>query len=745
LLSETLSRDLALIENLGLLAGMALGYSLVQHRVENVHPLWRPLVLGSIFGLSGMLSMATSIEFGPGIVFDLRGVPVLLAGPFGGPWSAVVAGAIVTVTRIAVGGAGAPAGVLSLVGFVGLSCGLWLLRQKVARFGPLWLAIGGAVSMVAVFAGLTALGFNQAVAIMGNIGPSMAVSYTVGCGFLGFLLMLEDRRHNAEKALEEARTSAEEANSTKSLFLAQISHELRTPMAAISGSLELLSLAELPEKQRDTVNLTRRSANTLLSLLDDLLDLSRINTDRFDLDPQPVKVACIARDVTELFRARAEKNGIDLVLQTDPAFPDNVEIDPKRLRQILSNIVGNAVKFTNRGFVELTVATQDASDGSTRMVIKVKDTGPGIPPDRHDAIFEAFEQATSSVSQRFGGTGLGLSISRKLARAMGGDITVSSAVGVGSIFTIDLPLVETDATGVDMTPGRGGLQQLVADRPLRGRTILLAEDIEANRTILTGMLEALGGDVTAVADGSEALRAVNDQVDGRFDLVLMDMNMPVMDGRAATRAIRRLPGPAGQTVVVALTADAMPEHRQEYLSAGADGFLTKPIDWRDLIELARALGVTPSPETQELSGISASQPEPTTGGPGGLDCPTVVGPSLTEQAVWNEHVQADLRRALGDDHLAQLLASWPESMYALVEQIKSVSQNLSATEDLTEVKTAAHSLAGAAGNYGFDRIAALGRYIQERPETIFEPAVPAMLEQEQARVNRLIEQLLSKV
>ncbi|MBK1670269.1 hypothetical protein CKO28_19775 [Rhodovibrio sodomensis] len=700
------------------MAGVALAYSLLRHRLENKKPLWYSLVMGSVFGVAGAVSMAVSINLGPGIIFDLRGIPVLLAGPFAGPWAAVVSAAIVAVVRIMVGGAGVPAALLSLVGLLSVSVGLWWLRPRLPGFGPLWLALGGMVAMVPVFASLTALGMDQALMIVRKIGLPLTLTYSAGCGLVGFLLLLEDRRHRAESALDEARVAAEQANTAKSMFLAQISHELRTPMTAITGSLELLSVADLPPEHRSTLNLSRRSANNLRGLLDDLLDLSKINAARLELDPQPYDLDALIGDVQSLFTARAQMNGVTLHLIRDPALPGTLVLDGQRLRQILANLVGNAVKLTTRGFVEISATQSETPDGEMRLVLAVRDTGPGIPPDRQAAIFDAFEQADTATAQRFGGTGLGLTISRKLAQAMGGDITVESTVGVGSRFTVDLPLCAAPADAVPTTPGSGALQTLVSARPLSGRRLLLAEDVEANRTILVGMLTALGAEVEAAADGAEALDAVKTAGASPYDLVLMDMHMPVMDGCSAVRAIRRLPEPASQTLIVALTADAMTENRDQYQVAGLDGFLNKPIEWRKLVDLAEALGVANSNCKQV--------------GPVGKDNGSIAGaPTIEaqdEQAatcdgdpawlaplpVWNSDTRGELMRALGEDQLAELVRAWPALGQALSERIGAAAREPDSTEQAAQdMKADVHALRGAAGNYGFERVAAIAGHIQQ--------------------------------
>ena len=712
-MSELISQQFALFQNLGLMAGLALAYSLVSPRLARLSRSARGVALGGLFGAAGAASMAIAIELAPGLIFDTRGVPLLLAGAFGGPWAAIVAAALVGVVRVLIGGAGVAPAMLSLAAFALLSIALGQLRVRRGALQPLLLGAGGLFSMVPVFLGLSVLGLDTAVSIIETIGLPLAVTYAFGCAGVGFLLMLEDRRRDAERQLVAARKAAEQANAAKSTFLAQISHELRTPMAAISGSLELLSTRPLADEQRDIVTVTRRAGNNLLGLLDDLLDLSRAEAGRIALDPQPVELDSLLGDAASLFAARA-KPGVEVRSTRDPALPAVVVADPKRLREVVHNLMGNAVKFTQRGFVEVAANQVPAADGAApRLAIAVRDTGPGIAAERVEAIFEAFEQAESGTARRFGGSGLGLAISRKLARAMGGDVTLTSTPGLGSCFTLDLPLVETDAAPVAQ-PGQGALQALVARQPLSGRRVLLAEDVDANRTILTGMLETLGASVTAVADGQAAVDAVEAAGEAAFDLALMDMHMPVMDGMAAVRAIRELPDGPAQTPIVALTADATPDNRAGYEASGLDGFLTKPVDWTRLVAVADAVAAPGSIHA------TAAAPE--------VDTPPDNTPA--QPPLWNAQVRGDLESTLGEVRMADLLAAWPGSTRTTLETLDAARAMPDGPVRRETVHRQAHALRGAAANYGFERLAAVAATLQQTDDSRLHPGLIASVQDE---------------
>jgi signal transduction histidine kinase/CheY-like chemotaxis protein/HPt (histidine-containing phosphotransfer) domain-containing protein len=718
--SELLSQQFALFQNLGLMAGLALAYSLLNPYLNGLSRTGRGLALGLLFGAAGAASMAIAIELTPGLIFDTRGVPLLLAGVFGGPWAAIVAGTSVAFVRVLIGGAGVAPAMLSVTAFALLSIALGQLRTRRGALTPLILGAGGLFSMVPVFLGLSVLGLDTAVTVIQAIGLPLAVTYAVGCAGVGFLLMLEDRRRDAERELVAARQAAEQANAAKSTFLAQISHELRTPMAAISGSLELLSTRPLADGQREIVTVTRRAANNLLELLDDLLDLSRAEAERVALDAQPVDLDSLLGDAASLFTARANP-GVAVQSVRDPGLPAVVIVDPKRLREIVHNLMGNAVKFTQRGFVEVSAQMAPAADGvAPRFTIAVRDTGPGVAADRAEAIFEAFEQAESGTARRFGGSGLGLAISRKLARAMGGDVTLTSTPGLGSCFTLDLPLVEALPDAVPAAqPGQGALQALVARQPLAGRAVLLAEDVGANRTILTGMLETLGATVTAVADGQAAVDAVRRAGDAPFDLALMDMHMPVLDGMAAVAAIRELPGGPAQTPIVALTADATPDNRAGYEASGLDGFLTKPVDWTRLVAVADAVAAPGSMHA-------------TTAAPEGNTPPDTAPLDNTpaQPPLWNAQVRGDLQSTLGEVRMADLLAAWPGSTWTTLETLDAARAMPDGPVRRETVQRQAHALRGAAANYGFERLAAAAATLQQTDDSRQHPGLIASVRDE---------------
>ncbi len=392
-----------------------------------------------------------------------------------------------------------------------------------------------------------------------------------------------DKQKRSEMALAKARDAAEAANRAKSEFLANMSHEIRTPLNGVMGVASALGRTRLDRNQREMVGLIESSAKTLESLLSDVLDLARVESGRLELANEPFDLQRCVADVGALFHPSAEAKNLDLIVDPAPEIDGAFLGDAARIRQILSNLVANAVKFTPGGHIRISASALRTPDG-IEAVIRVADTGIGFDAATKARLFGRFEQADGSITRRFGGTGLGLAISRSLAELMGGKIDAEASPGEGAVFTFSLPLTrarqallseELDAT----TP-----QARDDAPPLR---VLLAEDHPTNRRVVQLILEAAGVDLTCVENGALAVDAWRHDT---FDLVLMDMQMPVMDGLTAIRRIREAEAQDNRprTQIHALTANAMPEHAAASLAAGADGHLTKPITADQLFRVVEA-------------------------------------------------------------------------------------------------------------------------------------------------------------
>lgn len=377
--------------------------------------------------------------------------------------------------------------------------------------------------------------------------------------------------------LRQATAAAERANHAKSQFLTNMSHELRTPFNGMLGMIQLLEESPLSPEQHGQLLTAKTSAEHLLHILNDILDMSALDAGKLKMKSEPVRMQDLVQDIYQLFEAQAALKGLSMTLTYPQDAPQWVLADATRVRQILLNLLNNAIKFTEKGFVHIRVAfTLEARD--VQWSIAVQDSGIGIDADQLRLLFQRFQQADDSATRRFGGTGLGLDISRELARMMHGDVRVSSQHGQGSTFTVTLrtPLsTSVAAAAMAPEPFAGALLQ----PPMSSLQILVAEDHPINQKFVGMLLEKLGHHVTFVGNGREALRLAQQQ---RFDLILMDVHMPEMDGLESTRLIRQLPAPNGQVPIIALSADVMNEAKNRALAAGVTTFVSKPVQKTEL-------------------------------------------------------------------------------------------------------------------------------------------------------------------
>lgn len=516
-------------------------------------------------------------------------------------------------------------------------------------------------------------------------------------------------RKAAQAEMQKARELAESASRAKSEFLANISHEVRTPLNGILGLTQLMAGSQQSPDQAEYLRLVDSSAKSLLGLLNDVLDFSRIESGKLVFEQIPFELQAWVEETVAPHLITARDKGLRLIVRIDDHLPPRVVGDPGRLRQVVSNLLSNAVKFTERGEIELAIQQVQAGGQTCRLRFEVADTGIGIPPEKHATIFEAFSQADSSTTRQYGGTGLGLAICDRLVRMMGGRIQVLSLPGKGSVFAFDALFGVGADESLPMAVGGATVQPV-----FQGLHVLLAEDHAVNELLMRRVLAQLGCEVVVARNGREAVALWQA---GGVDLVLMDVQMPEVSGLEAVRQIREREqeGALVHTPVVALTAHAMAGDRERCLAAGMDGYVSKPVSLPALVE-AMAAALRQAPGTQAPATVAA------TAKPG------------------RAALDADkLLVRLGGDRAA--VAEIAIAMRSDLKVRMRLIDTASAARDATVAREQAHALKGALSSITADRAAMLAKGLEVAARqgawTLFERTLPLF----RSEIGRLDQQL----
>lgn len=685
-----------LIENFAFVLGMFAILTLIHDWTRNIARPRRALFLGAVFGLMAAASMFIAYTPAEGILIDARYVFIGMSGLFLGPVAALITAAMTGAVRIHLGGAGMISGLAGILIVTTLAAFAheWM-RKRDKRITPKIIVISSiivaAITMPVIFlipAGATTVTLTEMARCVYAVNVGWAI-------LMGLLLLQDQRRREMIDALTVSEKRAAEAMKAKSVFLAKMSHEIRTPLNGVMGFSDLLSRTRLDTAQQDYIQHIQTSCRSLLSIVNDILDFSSVESGKITLRPHSFHLRSALEGCLEQIRFDSDRKGLELRLEFHGESPDYIITDEVRLRQIVMNLLGNACKFTHHGYIKIGVTARRTGADQWDLNIIVSDTGIGIEKENHERIFEAFEQTDHYTTRSVGGTGLGLSITKNLVSLLNGHLSLDSIPGKGSRFAVRIPVKQ----GAPEKIKDDNAANTVSDAEQRGRArILVAEDNTINQMVLRTQLEQGGYNVTLVENGREALDVLAAE---KFDLVLMDVQMPLIDGIEASLRIRtELEIDNAAMPIIAITAHALPTELKACLEAGMDDCITKPIATDTLYAtIDEWLGLT---------------------GDGFFPNPkTVNHPSQDDDSVLNEQIMSDFIDFVGADQATSLYREFSYNIEKLLAVLESGGQ---------PTVNGLHDISSAAGNLGMSRLRNLcGRMIEEM-EAIQEPLSGTELE-----------------